>query len=305
MSGDFGLPDPRTDGRAGDAGDSPTPPGQVSTTGGLRWGRVLLVALALTVLLGAGGVVGAAVRHRPEASPAATSAPGPAGSIPKPGPVATATPTPTPTPAPVSPVVPGWQAVVGRELVAYDVPPTWEVEEGDTLTGFEYHDDTDARLVTMHNLASYRTGVCPAVPGSARARAGFVSPRGESATAAAPELSQRWAEVAALQLGARVTDVSPTQTVTTVVGEAAGSGGVGAPTSGGGALVATESTTLIRFSPLLGLPACQAPAMTVTAVSFEAHGAVVAFLLWTDEQVVDGVAAADATRILRSLRVVG
>jgi len=322
MSGDFGLPEPRTDGRSGGPGDPPAPTGHPPPPGGLRWSRVLFVAFVLVVLLGAGGVAASVVRDRSggpsvagsaatlgattaaaptsPTSAAATSAPGPPRSVTSPpGPVV------TPTPPPVAPVVPGWQAVAGRELVAYDVPPTWQVEKGDTLTGFEYHDDTDARLVTMHNLASYRSGACPAMPGSARARAGFVSPRGGSATAAAPELSQRWAEVATLQLGGRVSDVSPTQTVTTTVdGAAVGSGSPGSGVAGG-AVVATESTTLVRFSSLPRLPACQAPAMTVTAVSFEAHGAVVAFVLWTDEQVADGVTADDANRILRSLRAIG
>ncbi|MDQ2755339.1 MAG: hypothetical protein M3Y71_02055, partial [Actinomycetota bacterium] len=73
MSGDFGLPEPRTDeprtdgprtdGRAGGASGSLPP--SPSPPGGLRRSRLLLAGLVLFVLLGAGAVTALVVRARP------------------------------------------------------------------------------------------------------------------------------------------------------------------------------------------------------------------------------------------------
>ncbi len=215
---------------------------------------------------------------------------GPTTASPTPDPPRTSQPVPLVTPMPprVAAVVPGWKTVEGREFVAYDVPPDWRVEGGDQLTGYEYHDPSDARLVVMHNVASYLPGVCPNLAASNRARTGFVVPAELGPHEAAPELSARWASVAALDQGGREAVVSPTQSVTTTIG--------------GGTITAIESTTLVSFP--LPKP-CQAGGMAFTAVSFEVKGVVVVFMIHTDEQVADSLSPQVVNGIIASLRPVG
>ena len=242
-------------------------------TGGVGTGRPAATATTPVVAPGAGAPTGISTTGLLTPDPLRTSRP---------------VPLVTPIPPPVGAVVPGWKTVAGREFVAYDVPPDWRVEAGDQLTGYEYHDPSDARLVVMHNVASYLPGVCPHLVASNRARTGFVVPAALGPREAAPELSARWASVAALDQGGRQAVVSPTQTVTTTIA--------------GGTVTATESTTLVSFP--VPQP-CQAGEMAFTAVSFEVRGEVVVFMIHTDEQVADSLAPQVVNRVIDSLRPVG
>lgn len=312
MDDAFGLP-PARPGPDDDAGSAPTSGSDEQPTettvfrrsgplSGRRRGGIIAVAVAAVALLAGGGIGAAHLVGRGEggrATAVATSsvtppadasrrAPTPGASTPDTPRTSRPVPLVTPIPPPVAAVVPGWQTVEGREFVAYDVPPDWRVEGGDQLTGYEYHDPSDARLVVMHNVASYLPGVCPGRAASNRARTGFVVPAELGPHEAAPELSARWASVAALDQGGREAVVSPTQTVTTVIAD--------------GTITATESTTLVSFP----VPAvCQAGGMAFTAVSFEVKGEVVVFMIHTDERVADSLAPVVVNRVIASLRPVG
>ncbi|MEP6797101.1 MAG: hypothetical protein ABI890_03085 [Lapillicoccus sp.] len=290
MSDAFGLPplDDR-DGSGPPAGAGPRPVV-------LRARRYALAVVALA-LVGAIGTGTAYVRGRGDPPHAVAVVAGGTSSTsdtttsatptPTPDPPRTSRPVPaiTPLPPEVAAVVPGWTAVEAREFVAFDVPPDWTVEKGDLIMGFEYHDSSDARLVLMHNVASYRDGVCAGQPASSRARAGFVVPADLGPHEAAPELSERWASVAGLDQGGREAVLSRTQTVTTTVAN--------------GTILATESTTLVRFPTP---KPCQAGAMAFTAVSFEIRGEVVVFMVYTDEEVADSLAPEVVTKVIASLR---
>jgi len=219
-----------------------------------------------------------------------SASPAPSGQSPSPG-TSTRTPTrapntasTTPSPPQVPAVVPGWTAVESRELVAYDVPPDWTVEEGSLLVGFQASDG----LVIMHNSATYEDDVCPGSGSSSRGRAGLVSAKEPQARAAAPAVSAQWAKVAASDDGGAGASVGATTLSTVKVA--------------GGSIEATAASTVLTIPR----PApCQAPSMTFTAVSFEVKGRVVVFMLYLVQGVADALAQDIAAQIIGSLRPIG
>lgn len=228
-------------------------------------------------------VAGATPTARPSSTPSAGSSksPSPRSSTRNPGAPRAA---PTPSPPQVPAVVPGWSAVDSRELVAYDVPPDWSVEQGSLLVGFQ----AEAGLVIMHNSACYQDRACPGDASSSRGRAGLVSTKESSPRQAAAAASEQWAKVAASDDGGPGASVGDTSVTTIKV--AAGS------------VEATAATTVLTIPQP---QPCQAPSMTFTAVSFEVKGRVVVFMLYLDQGVADALPADVATRILGSLRPIG
>ena len=224
-------------------------------------------------------VAGATPTARPSSTPSAGSSqsPSPGSSTRNPG-------APGAAPTQVPAVVPGWSAVESRELVVYDVPPDWSVEQGSLLVGFQ----AAAGLVIMHNSATYQDRTCPGDASSSRGRAGLVSTKESSPRGAAAAASEQWAKVAASDDGGPGASVGDTSVTTIKV--AAGS------------VEATAATTVLTIPQP---QPCQAPAMTFTAVSFEVEGRVVVFMLYLDQGVADALPADVATRILGSLRPIG
>lgn len=191
-------------------------------------------------------------------------------------------------PGQVPSVVPGWTTVVGRKLVAFDVPSSWAVENGDTLVGFETHSMSDApQLVVMRDVASYLNGACPHLEASSRGRAGFVVAGDLAGPDAAAEISQRWAYVVSVDSGGERPRLGATTTTPVLVA--------------GGTIAAVEATTILTITHPRP---CQAPAMAFTAVSFHVAGQLVVFMLYTDEGVADSLRPEVARRILTSLRPV-
>lgn len=190
----------------------------------------------------------------------------------------------TPSPSQVPAVVPGWTAVESRELVAYDVPSDWTVEDGSLLVGFQASDG----LVIMHNSATYKDDVCPGTGSSSRGRAGLVSAKQPQARQAAPAVSEQWAKVAASDDGGTGASVGTTTVSTVKVA--------------GGSIEATAASTVLTIPHP---EACQAPSMTFTAVSFEVRGRVVVFMLYLDQGVADALAQDVAAGVIGSLRPIG
>jgi hypothetical protein len=251
---------------------------------------VLVAAVAVAGIFFVSRDTGQPTSPRTIAGPTQTS-PGTTSSPPRPSqssaprtPTRTPSTQPTPSPPDVPAVVPGWTAVESRELVAYDVPPDWKVEEGSLLTGFQ----APGGLVIMHNSATFKDGACPADSSSSRGRAGLVSPKGQPAKEAAAAISKQWAEVAALDDGGTGATVGGT-TVTTV-------------TVAAGSTEATAATTVLTIPHP---QPCQAPSMTFTAVSFEVKGQVVVFMLYLDQGMPDALPQDVAARIIGSLRPIG
>ncbi len=276
---------------------APRPP--TSRGPALSWWLALALGVgALVVAVAVYGVVrlrGDGSGARPVVAGTRTTAPVPPRVSPS---VASPNPTPPPsrpaTPSATAPpqvpaVIPGWTAVAGRELVAYDVPEGWKVASPDTLVGFESPPGVDPRqLVIMHDVASYKLDVCPETPASSRARAGFVSTKEQSPARAGADLSKKWAQVAAL-------------------GDGGPTGLVGATTSqqillDGGRIEATRSTT--TMTPVKPA-ACDAPSTIFTAISFTSKGRVVVFMIFDDRGTAEDLPDNLLEAIIASLRPIG
>ncbi len=224
----------------------------------------------------------------PTTSPGSTdgtsssSQPAPSSSVPPSG-----GPRTTATPPPVSASRPGWTAVAGRELVAYDVPSGWKALSPGTLTGFETSGGPK-QLVIMHNAAAYQDDACPKASSSSRGQAGFVSWKGQSPSTVAREVSRQWATVAGTQDddGSVMPLSSTSESRTTVAG---------------GTIPATVATTTLTLEDQ---PSCAAPRIDFTAVSFQVKGQPVIFMLYLDRGVADEVTTADRDAIIASLRPV-
>lgn len=193
-------------------------------------------------------------------------------------------PRATATPPQVAAVVPGWQAVESREFVAFDVPPDWKIESPSLLSGFETSGGPH-QTVIMHNSATYKRGACDGQSSTYRAKAGFVSPKGQTAGTAAKEISARWATVAGVQTDGSSSPVGPTQVSTAKIA--------------GGSITAAVATTVLT---VVEQGDCPAPRMSFTAVSFSVKGQVVVFMLYADRGVSDALPEDIATQVISSLR---
>ena len=190
----------------------------------------------------------------------------------------------TAIPPKVAPVVAGWQTVEGREFVAFDVPPDWKIEAPSVLTGFETSGGPH-QTVIMHNPATYGRGACSGASSTYRAKAGFVSPKGQPAGTAARNISAQWATVAGVKADGSRSPVGPTRLSTVRIA--------------GGSITANVATTVLTVTE----PGdCPAPTMSFTAVSFDVKGQVVVFMLYGDQGVADALPQNVATTIISSLR---
>lgn len=312
----FGLPRPRPPEAPSDrpsvlppyaGSEAPTPPPPSGRSRAPLWVVAALVAVLLV------GAVGLSVVYADRSEPppvtrlptrSATPAPTDPSRTPPSDPTPTAAPTaapptatlPTPTrptpgrpgatatPPQVAPVVPGWQAVEGREFVAFDVPPDWNVESPTALTGFEASGGRP-QIVIVHNTATYRKGACDGAPSTYRAKAGFVSVKGQTAGTAATAISAQWAKVAGVHEDGSDSPVGPTQVSTVQIAA--------------GTIAATVATTVLTVTE----PGdCPAPAMSFTAVSFSVKGQVVVFILYADQGVADALPDDVAAQVISSLR---
>lgn len=184
----------------------------------------------------------------------------------------------------VEPYVAGWQPVVGpREGAAFDVPDGWTIETPDTLAGFE---DGNGRQVLMHSTATYREGECK--EGSYRGGAGFMT-AGEADPKEAPQVVAKMWATAAGELpedSPKVTATAPKR-VTIADGK-----------------YAWLSTATVK-DPVKS--ECAPPSLKVIAVGFtpSSGGKTAMFVMHLDTDVDDELPAADAKKIIGSLRAVG
>jgi hypothetical protein len=217
----------------------------------------------------------------PQAAPlAATSAP----VVPSPS---SPNPSGSTAPAPsannkVASTTPGWQGILStKDNVAYDLPP----DGWDTRPGFISGYDSGSVKATIHESSTYKMGACPDVDGSDRGKAGFMSAGDNAVDVAARGSVRLWAQAAGTGDDGKVPDVPLPPTTQIPID--------------GGKLQATSST--VTFTP----PAdegCRAPSVQVTSAAFKVGTQTVCFLLVLDQQVPDALPAADAQKILASLR---
>lgn len=194
--------------------------------------------------------------------------------------------TTTPTDLKADPVVDGWQVAISpKEAVAYDVSDDWTVESPDTLTGFE---DGNGRQVIMHGVSTYRSDFCKADDGSYRGEAGFMT-AGDADPKKVPAVAVKLWATAAAELPKDSDKVQA---------------GAVKPVDIEGGQQAWMSTTTVR-NPVKSV--CAPDVLKVTAVAFVPRegGDTALFIMHTDTDVDDELPAADAQKVIGSLRPTG
>lgn len=255
-----------------------------------RPNRKPIVLAVVAVLVIAGAAVGAYFLstsdggENPQANrpPVQTSSSAPPSTSSSPP----GTETSAPADLKADPVVDGWQVAISpKEAVAYDVSDDWSVESPGTLTGFE---DGNGRRVIMHGVSTYRSDFCKADDGSYRGQAGFMT-AGDADPKKVPAVAVKLWATAAAELPKDSDKVQA---------------GAVKPVDIEGGQQAWMSTTTVR-KPAKSV--CAPDVLKVTAVAFVPRegGDTALFIMHADADVDDELPAAEAQKVIGSLRSTG
>jgi hypothetical protein len=264
----------------GDPGGDPDPKkGKAGLWIGIA-ALLLVIAVGVTLLIVLTSKEAGVPQAAPQTSAPAPSAP-PSSSASR-GPSASSSPS-DPQPAnKVQSTTPGWQGILStKDNVAYDLPP----DGWDTRPGFISGYDSGSVKAYIHESSTYQAGACPAVNGSNRGKAGFMTAGDTAVDVAARGSVRLWAQAAGTGDDGKVPDVPLPGTTQIPID--------------GGKIQATSSA--VTFTPPAS-DTCGAPSVLVTSVAFKVGPQTVCFILALDQQVPDALPAEDAQKILASLR---